>query len=236
MRGARHVCVQPPAAAGLQLRVGGCQQPGGARRVVLLQRYGGQRLEVVGGGWLVAGLGRQRQPLPEQSRGAVQVAPGLAGERQVVQGYEDREPIRAAAGRVQARGEQLGRAVIVSVAELDLAQEIADQGEDQQGLHASLLGALTGVRLPEQVHSLVQYVAGPCVVVLRGQHVPEGGGGQGCAQRIPRLAEQRQALLEGRPCLVLVAVGDEGEAGTAQGQGTLVRRHFLSFGHERFPV
>ena len=78
MRDTRHVCVQPPAAAGLQLRTRGCQQPGGARRVVLLQRYGGQRLEVVGGGWLVSGFGRQCQPLPEQSCGAVQVTPGLA--------------------------------------------------------------------------------------------------------------------------------------------------------------
>jgi hypothetical protein len=49
MRGARHVRVQPAAAAGLQLRGGGGQQPGGALRVILLPRHGGQRLEVVGG-------------------------------------------------------------------------------------------------------------------------------------------------------------------------------------------
>src|SRR6185437_14810972 len=189
--------------ADLQLRVRGGQQADGALRVVLLLRCSGQRLEVVGDGWLVAGFGRQRQSLPEQSCGVVQVAPGLAAERQVVQGDEDGEPVRGAAGRVQARRKQLGRAVVISVAELDLAEEVVDQGDDQQVLHALLLGALRGVYLREQVHGLFQHIAGPFVVVLQRQHVPEGGGGQGSVQEIPRFAEERQALLEGRPCLVL---------------------------------
>ena len=45
MRGARDVGVQPAAAARLQLRVGRCQQAGGAVRVVAQPRYRGQRLE-----------------------------------------------------------------------------------------------------------------------------------------------------------------------------------------------
>ena len=45
--------------------------------------------------------------------------------------------------------------------------------------------------------------------------MPEGGGGQGSAEPISRLAKERQTLLEDRLCLVRFAVRDEGEAGTA---------------------
>src|SRR5207253_1170755 len=111
-------------------------------------------------------------------------------------------------------------AVVISLAELDLAEEVVDQRGNQQVLYALLPAALTGASFQFQVPGLLQHLVGPLVVVLSGQHVPEGGGRQGTAEWISRLVEQRQALLEGRACLVLVAVSDEGEAGTAQGQGT----------------
>src|SRR6185312_12243016 len=55
VRGAGHVCVQPAAAAGFQLRAGGGEQANGTLRVVLAGD-GRQGLEVVGCACFVSGL------------------------------------------------------------------------------------------------------------------------------------------------------------------------------------
>ena len=124
MRGARHVGVQPAAAVGLQQRAGCGEQAYGALRVALLPSDGGQCLEVVGGAWLVPGLGRQRQSLLQQSCGVGRVTLRLGAERQVIERDQDGDPVWRAAGRGQAVGEVLCRAVVISLAELDLAEEV----------------------------------------------------------------------------------------------------------------
>jgi hypothetical protein len=82
------VGVQPATAAALQHCGRGGEQGGSAGWLVVPDSEVGQCFQVVGDAWLVSGLGRQRQALPEQVRGVAEVACGLAAERQAVEGYQ----------------------------------------------------------------------------------------------------------------------------------------------------
>jgi hypothetical protein len=73
-------------------------------------------------------------PLLQVFRRVGQIALCLAAERQVVERDEDGEPVLRAAGRVQGLGEQLRRAVVICLAESDLAEEIAHERHVQQVL------------------------------------------------------------------------------------------------------
>src|SRR5580693_6792780 len=94
VRGSRDVGVQPATALGLQHRAGCREQADGPLGAVLLPGHPGQVLEVVGDAGEVSGLIRDRQSLPQKSCRSRQLACGLAGERQVVERDEDRDPVR----------------------------------------------------------------------------------------------------------------------------------------------
>ena len=70
------------------------------------------------------------------------------------------------------------------------------------------------------------------VVVLQCQEVTQHACGHGCAQHVPGLAVQRQALLEQRLCCGLVPGREEAEAGAAQRHGTLLRRQVSALGQD----
>ena len=60
----------------------------------------------------------------------------MAAERQIIERGEDKDPVLRAAGRGQAVGEQLRRAVVISLAEPDLAKEVIHHAGEQQVLDA----------------------------------------------------------------------------------------------------
>ena len=181
----------------------------------------GQRLEVVGDAGLIPGLGRQDQPFIELSGGFGQVAPGLTGKRQVIERDEDGEPVGRAAGGGEAVGEQPQRGVVIPVAQPDLAQEVVDQGEVQPVQQALPPVEPIGVLLPQLAEGLLEQFTGACAVAARAQEPAQRRRDQARAQRVPGLTVKRQAFLQQRARRGLVPVGQEGEAGTAQGLGPL---------------
>ena len=89
-----------------------------------------------------------------------QVAAGLAAQGQVVEGDQDGEPVGRAAGRGQAIGEELRRAVMIFLVELDLAQEVGCQGHIQLVLNAFRPGQLLAGHLLQLDEGLFEQVAG----------------------------------------------------------------------------
>jgi hypothetical protein len=77
---------------------------------------------------------------------------------------------------------------------------------------------------------LFEQLAGPRVLVLQCQEVTQHGCRRGCAQHVPGLAVQRQALLQQRLRCGPVPGREEAEAGAAQRQGTLPRRQVSLLG------
>ena len=150
VRGARDECVQPAAALGFQERAGGGEQAHGALRVVRQAGHRGQGLEVVRGTRLVSCLGRQGQPFRQVVCGGVQIAPGLAAERQVIQRDEDGQPVGRPAGRGQALGEQLRRRVGISLAEPGLPEVVVRLGGGLLTLYLLVRSELVILRLIQQ--------------------------------------------------------------------------------------
>lgn len=70
----------------------------------------------------------------------------------------------------------------------------------------------------------------------QGQQMAECNGGHGGPQRVLCLAVQCQALLEKRLGPGLVCADEEGEAGSAERQGALLRRHLVAAGQDPFRV
>jgi len=168
-----HDCVQPAAAFGFQERACGGEQPDGALRVVLLPGDGCEALEVIGGACFVSGFGRQRQSLLQVSRRFGQVALGLAGERQVVERDEQGNGVLRTAGHGQTTGEQPRRGVVISLAELDLSEEVIHQGDGQQVLKPVVPAEVAVAHHPQPGLALAEQVGGAGVIAAQGREVSQ---------------------------------------------------------------
>src|SRR5215472_11926369 len=100
------------------------------------------------------------------------------------------------ASRAEGLGEQLRRAVVISLAEPDLPEEVVHQGDIEQMLHMVSSGELVVAHLAQLSLALFEQVACARIVVLQRRQVTQHGRYIRYAELIPRLAEQRQALLE----------------------------------------
>ena len=103
------------------------------------------------------------------------------------------------AGRAEGLREQLRRAVVISLAEPDLPEEVVQQGDVEQMLHMVGSGKLVGAHLAQLSLALFEQVACARIIVLKRRQVTQHGRYVGYAELVPRLAKQRQALLEKPP-------------------------------------
>src|SRR5262249_32101406 len=146
---------------------------------------------------------------------------------------EEGEPVCPVPGRADGLGEQLGRAVVISLAEPDLPEGVVQQGDVEQMLYTVGPGEFVVAHLAQLGLAELEQVASARIIVLQRRQVAQHSRYVRYAQLVPRLAKQRQALVEKSPCADVVPGRLAMEPRCGQRQATLARRKAFAFGCDR---
>jgi hypothetical protein len=89
------------------------------------------------------------------------------------------------AGRAEGLGEQLRRAVAITLAEPDLAEEVVQQGDVKQMLNTVGPGELVAAQLVQMSLAQFEQVARARIIVVQRRYVPQHSRYVGYAELVP---------------------------------------------------